>query len=441
MVLFAATTPSQATLLSFSGVSGANSAAITTTPPNPVVKDPNDGILLAWNEVQNFQLLSVLRVDRVADPNAPFIAPDGSGFIIKAGTIVSSHYLQWDPGAGSSNTVNATIHFDSDIFAFIIADQKMFDSDAPLGLPNLDYNDFTARGLEAGDTTTINGDEVTIRWTATSPGDWTRLITAFSPAAAIPELTTNSDPENPTIVDIGNVRVGTTGSANLVVANTGDFGSILSGVLPGASAEFTPITTQAFGPLGQSESNSRTYNYTPTARGADQLALADITSQDDPDNDAPVTLEGVGVGPVFDSNPLPDSSLDFGSLPLNDSAVLSISISNITTDGDLGGLTDLTLNDIAISGLGASQFEMVGFSNGSTISESDSLVLDVRFNSGAAIGFFDATLTIHTDEGVALGGNGADYDYILEAETTPEPATLMLMGMGGLAIIRRRFHE
>ena len=174
---------SYATIEGFPVCAGANSCDITTTPPNPVSKDPNDGILLVWNEVQNFVLTEDLRVDRVADPSASFIIPDGSGYKILAGTTVSSHYVQWDPGAGSGSTVTATLDFDSDIFAFITADQKMFDSDAQLGLPGIDYNDFPLRGLESNDVTTIVGDKVDISWSAGSPGDWTRLITAFSPAA------------------------------------------------------------------------------------------------------------------------------------------------------------------------------------------------------------------------------------------------------------------
>ena len=66
----------------------------------------------------------------------------------------------------------------------------MFDSDPILGLPGIDYNDFTYRGLETEDTTNMSGSQVAISWNASSPGDWTRLITAYSPTAAIPEPTT-----------------------------------------------------------------------------------------------------------------------------------------------------------------------------------------------------------------------------------------------------------
>lgn len=173
---------SNATLISIDPCAGANECVITTTPPNPVSPNPNDGILLAWDERQNIELDRDLVVDRVFDSSAPFIEISGSDFVIKAGTIVSSHYLQWDPGNGSSSTVTATIALDSQVFAFITDDQNLFDSDF-LGLPGLDYSDFRLRGLESGDVTSFNGENTDIRWTASNPGDWTRLITAFSPSA------------------------------------------------------------------------------------------------------------------------------------------------------------------------------------------------------------------------------------------------------------------
>ncbi|MEO0425250.1 MAG: hypothetical protein AAF184_23135, partial [Pseudomonadota bacterium] len=152
--------------------------------PDVVEQNPDDGILLVWDEVQNFTLTQDLRVDRVADPNADFIQPVGSDFLILAGTVVSSHYVQWDPGNGSEERVDTTMVFDSDIFAFVTSDQNLFDSDF-LGVPGLDYNDFGLRGLENGDTTSFGNDlsRVDISWRATSPGDWTRVITAFSPGA------------------------------------------------------------------------------------------------------------------------------------------------------------------------------------------------------------------------------------------------------------------
>ena len=173
----------QATITGFANCTGANSCEVTATPPNPITQNPNNGILLAWDEVQNITLTQKLYVDRVFDNTASFVGSDAGGLYLKVGTIVSSHYFQWDPGNGSDARVNATVQTDSQVFAFITKTQKLFDTDALLGLPGLDYNDFGLRGLEAGDTTVFSGGDVDLSWSASSPGDWTRMITAFSPAA------------------------------------------------------------------------------------------------------------------------------------------------------------------------------------------------------------------------------------------------------------------
>ena len=184
--------PAQATFVGAPICNGANACQGPTASvpiPNPVQPNPNNGILLIWDEQQNVTLADDLPVDRVADANASFIGGSTGSFFIKAGTVVSSHYLQWDPGNGSDSTVEARLAFDAEIFAFITADQKLFDSDAILGLPSIDYNDFNLRGLESGDSTDYpfpNTDlsVVDVDWQASSPGDWTRLLTAFSPTAA-----------------------------------------------------------------------------------------------------------------------------------------------------------------------------------------------------------------------------------------------------------------
>ena len=176
----------QATITGFSSCTGANSCEITTTPPNPIAPNPNNGILLAWDEVQNLTLTEKLYVDRVFDLNASFVGSDAGGLFLDVGTIISSHYFQWDPGNGSANRVDATVNTDSQVFAFITKTKKLSNSDALLGLPGLDYADFGLRGLESGDTTVFNGGAVDLSWRASSPGDWTRMITAFSPAAVVP---------------------------------------------------------------------------------------------------------------------------------------------------------------------------------------------------------------------------------------------------------------
>jgi len=178
------TYPAQAIIQSFDKCLGANDCRVTSTPPDPVQPDPNNGILLAWDERQNVTLTQDLKVDRVFDPSASFVSnAPGGDFYIEQGTVVSSHYYQWDPGNGSNRSVQSTLNLDSQVFAFMTEDDNLFNSDSTLGLPGLDYNDFTLRGLESGDATKFNGDKVDINWGASSPGDWTRLVTARSPSA------------------------------------------------------------------------------------------------------------------------------------------------------------------------------------------------------------------------------------------------------------------
>ena len=193
-------------VISSAGISFATAISITDSDRAAVIGLPaplpftlvanfsNESTLYVWDEVQNYTLTQNLFVNRVADPTASYVGESGGNYYITSGTIVSSHYVQWDP---ISDSVEATLNFDSDIFAFITSDAYLANS-YYLGLPDINYGDFNLRGLEAGDLTNFNGGSVDIDWTASNPGDWTRLITAFSPGAP-----TNPIPEPSTFILLG----------------------------------------------------------------------------------------------------------------------------------------------------------------------------------------------------------------------------------------------
>ncbi|MEM1316340.1 MAG: hypothetical protein AAGI51_17420, partial [Pseudomonadota bacterium] len=174
----------EATLKRILHCQGASACVIAETPPALVRPDPNDGLLLTWNERQNVFLEEDLPVDRVADPEADYVLRKNGRWHIAAGTIVSSHYVQWDP-AEPVGAVRAVIEADSPILAFITDTFGLIRTDALLGHPQVDYNDFLLRGLEETDAAWFDGAGVGILWLASSPGDWARLITAYSPGAGV----------------------------------------------------------------------------------------------------------------------------------------------------------------------------------------------------------------------------------------------------------------
>lgn len=80
--------------------------------------------------------------------------------------------------------ITGTVEFDSDIVAIITSRDNLIASD---GLVNLSANYLSPdlRGLEAGDGVTITGARtISVDFFANSPGDYIRVLTQFSPAAA-----------------------------------------------------------------------------------------------------------------------------------------------------------------------------------------------------------------------------------------------------------------
>jgi hypothetical protein len=81
-------------------------------PPNPwtiISNGYNDNILYVWDELQNITLSEPLFVDWVTDPTADYVVPLEKGYYIREKTIVSSHYVQWDPA--NAKSVSAILHF------------------------------------------------------------------------------------------------------------------------------------------------------------------------------------------------------------------------------------------------------------------------------------------------------------------------------------------
>jgi len=154
-----------------------------STPDNTVgdntFQNPN---LYAFDEDQNTAVLNTAL-------NVDILASTGLTGSLAVGTIVASHYVFFDP-AGSTHQVG-WVDFDSDILAIITSTGNLAASDY-LANTGVTYLNPSLRGLESGDHVSVaagNTKRLNVDWTASTPGDYVRVLTTYSPAAAgtIPE--------------------------------------------------------------------------------------------------------------------------------------------------------------------------------------------------------------------------------------------------------------
>ena len=176
--------PSSATIISGSvSVGGAGAAFQKLTvplsnpfgPANSVGNDTFQSInLFGFDESQNTTLTSAISA-------GAGVVLSGAG--LASGLTVASHYVFFDPTSGH---VIGKVAFDSTVLAILTSTGTLAASDY-LANTGVTYLNPSARGLEAGDFATITGmNEVSINFTASTPGDYVRVLTAFSPGA-LPE--------------------------------------------------------------------------------------------------------------------------------------------------------------------------------------------------------------------------------------------------------------
>ncbi len=225
--------------------------------------------------------------------------------------------------------------------------------------------------------------------------------------------------------NFGNVRIGTNATATVTVTNTGDPMTNLTGSIGAASgSELSPASGAQTFSLGQNQSATRTYTYTPETRGSDSTVIS-ITSNA---GDTTRTLTGTGVSPVYSSSVAPGSIIDMGSVEAFSSSQYILRIQNITPDSDLGNLTNLALLSAVISGADASYFSLENFTPGTVLSKNAyfDLVISITHPEWRFI-FRNAVLTIYTDQGAAFGASGQSFTYSIKALCLPEPSSILMM--------------
>lgn len=245
-----------------------------------------------------------------------------------------------------------------------------------------------------------------------------------------------------TQTNAGNVRIGTTGVAQVTVQNVGDGNLSGRGEISNLLGSFSP-SVGAFAAAGSAinladgAAQNKQYTFAPATRGLQSASINVNTGNGSTNglNQAqtiPALLSGTGVGPVFASSIAPDSTIDFGTTA---AASVPLTLSNATPDPDLGALTMLTLLSASITGPDATLFSLDGFTAGSQLAKSASLDFDIDFAAPPGVlGPRSATLTFLTDEGKALGVAANAFEFDLIATAVPEAGAWQMLGAGLVCI-------
>jgi len=161
-------------------------------PIGPVGSDNFDSFdLFTFEEQQNVELAEPLSLDDTT--------------VIAAGEFVSSFYVVWDPVP--SNRIIATVTFPDTIIG-VITDRDELQASEFLGNASAQYLNPSLLGLEGGDDIEIDGANLSIDFSAGSPGDSVRVLLG----SASPNLNANiCEPEDVTLT--GTVTGGSAASA------------------------------------------------------------------------------------------------------------------------------------------------------------------------------------------------------------------------------------
>jgi len=258
--------------------------------------------------------------------------------------------------------------------------------------------------------------------------------------------------ESLSVSGAGDVRIGTTGQASVVIANTGNGNLSGAGPVSNLNGTVGSVSTNRFnGPGGNfslpdGATGTFDYTYTPKTHKTNTTKVAVDTTNGSPDgknqpNGSTVKLSGTGVGPIYASGPYaPGSIIDIGTFAPGAGGVVMLTIANVSTDPGAPDLTDLTLLRDRIRGKDRTDFAVTGVSKGDVLEEGDSLVLDLDFLGALTDGLYTANLRVVTDEDAALGSKGDVFTYHLRANvaSVPEPASLVLLSGGLLGLLLRR---
>jgi hypothetical protein len=131
-----------------------------------------DNNVRAFNEKQLVTLGSALAIDLGLN----------SATSIAAGTVVRSHFVNFDPLQGRRAV--GTVSFSTPVLGLIWSRSGLIASNPILGAPGVTYNTPGNVGFEPGDLASFTGSTVSFDLSASNPGDSFRVVTAAVPEPA-----------------------------------------------------------------------------------------------------------------------------------------------------------------------------------------------------------------------------------------------------------------
>jgi autotransporter-associated beta strand protein len=224
----------------------------------------------------------------------------------------------------------------------------------------------------------------------------------------------------------GNVRIGTAANANVKVLNNGDgnqAGGGLGNLVGTVSGNVNGFTGSGGSfSLADGANQLFTYTFSPGGHSSSSGTVAVNASNGSSDGknlaqNFTVNLSGTGVGPTVDTSLPANTTVNFGQLVPSQTASQTLTVSNVTLDPDLAGLTNLTLRSATINEpSGKTMYSLLGYTSGMVLAKSQLANLQLAFTpAGGFLGTEMATFTLVTDEGAALGATGKTVSFPLMA--------------------------
>lgn len=282
--------------------------------------------------------------------------------------------------------------------------------------------DPTAAGTVTG-TLTLQGDG------GSSPAVVNLSATA---AASQPQLSLSSN-----TVSFGAVSVGSTGTSNLVISNTGTADLTISVLtLSGADFGISGITTPKTISAGQNAPVSLTFK--PAIAGVVSGSMT-ITSNDPTTPTAVVSLSGTGSSTALGQLSPNPASVNFGNVSIGSSASQQITLTNT-------GNASAQISSITVSGTG---YSLSGASTPATVAASQTLSFTAKF-APSVVGNAAGTVTVTSNASgspltITLSGAGVqsglgispasfNFGSVVDGQTKTQAFTLTNTGTASLTI-------